>query len=415
MPSGGFSGQQLADELATDLNLPNLAGSPLAEAAGIISNKVDRRALIKSLRKFIVPLKPTRGLLNLPFFDWREIYTTNYDTLIEQAYQKIAKAYRVLSSNFDLTTDAVDVGVHINKLHGTIEKDIVDGDNSRIIITEADYDLSQQYRDGIYDKFRDQLNRSQTVIIGQSLVDPDLRETINRALRLKKEGTPGKIYLLIHQKDEDRAKLFEDRGLTVCFGGVDDFCHQMTIKAPPAARVWTSTGDPLDAAPQLRTTTTEVSHALVSQRPQVLQLFNGRPASYGDIAGGLTFERDLIVKLETQLTSDGPHIAVLLGAAGVGKTTLCRQLLARLTQRGLYCWEHDDYAAIDVRAWAAVADRLQVEKRIGVLFIDDCSEHLRQVNALSDMLSERGLRSLKLVLISNPPAWHPRVKAHHFS
>ena len=37
--------------------------------------------MISEIKTLFKNLKPTAGLLNLPIYDWKSIYTTNYDDL----------------------------------------------------------------------------------------------------------------------------------------------------------------------------------------------------------------------------------------------------------------------------------------------------------------------------------------------
>jgi hypothetical protein len=78
------------------------ANYSLAEQTAIIEQQTrDRARLISELRWCFKGLKPTGALLNLPLFEWKSIFTTNYDTLIEDSYKRRSRAYAAYSSNFD--------------------------------------------------------------------------------------------------------------------------------------------------------------------------------------------------------------------------------------------------------------------------------------------------------------------------
>ena len=104
---------------------------------------MDLRTLFKGLR-------PTAGLLNLPLYDWRSIYTTNYDDLVEQAYQRKGKTLGVVNSNFDFGNAPKSVGTRLYKLHGTIEKDVSFGDAARLIVTQEDYTVALDFREHLF-------------------------------------------------------------------------------------------------------------------------------------------------------------------------------------------------------------------------------------------------------------------------
>ena len=64
-------------------------GFSLSELASLAEAKAQaRKPMISELRKAFVGLKPTGGLLNLPLYSWKSLFTTNYDELIEASYQR---------------------------------------------------------------------------------------------------------------------------------------------------------------------------------------------------------------------------------------------------------------------------------------------------------------------------------------
>ena len=69
------------------------------------------------------------------------------------------------------------------------------------------------------------------VIIGHSLADPDIREIANKAASLNAQmDNGGQIVLFVYTRDDERASLFEARGLTVSFGDIDEFFAGLTGK-----------------------------------------------------------------------------------------------------------------------------------------------------------------------------------------
>src|SRR5215469_9538632 len=74
----------------------------LAEQTSIIEHTTkDRQRLISELRAQFKGVNPTGSLLNLPLYNWKVIFTTNYDELIEACYKRRGRPYSVYSSNFD--------------------------------------------------------------------------------------------------------------------------------------------------------------------------------------------------------------------------------------------------------------------------------------------------------------------------
>jgi SIR2-like domain/ATPase family associated with various cellular activities (AAA) len=410
IPSGAPSVAQLQHNFERVFSV-SAADYKLPEQTGIIEQRTrNRRAMIEELQSQFRSLKPTGGLLNLPLYNWKSIYTTNYDELIETVYQRRERPLKTYSTNFDFTLKDDPNQTEYFKLHGTISKDICFGDRSRIIITEADYDATDQYREQLFDRLKSDIGNAHLVIIGHSLADEDIRSIVNRALSLKaKSGLPSRISLLLYTRDEGRASLWEARGVEVVFGGLDDFFAGLISKIDPASTA--TSPDPLDRVSALRPMTLDAAHALASQPPNVGAMYNGWPATFGDIASGLTFRRRLADEVVNGFRKTEFKIAIILGPSGVGKTTCARQVLQSLSQQGFFAWQHNDDQTLLPARWREVANYLQTNGLNGVLLIDEAHAELTKINELVEGLERQANTALRLVLVSTNRNWAPRIKS----
>ncbi|MCK1677749.1 SIR2 family protein [Bradyrhizobium sp. 150] len=410
VPSRAPTSQALIDFFARRFTLPE-QGFTLPEIGSLAERKAGRKTLIAALREQFRSLKPTGGLLNLPLYNWRSLYTTNYDDLIEQTYKRRELPINVYSSDFDFGGHENALAQKVFKLHGTIEKDVVDGDRSRIILTDGDYDLTSVYREQLYARLKSDLAGAMLIIIGHSLVDPDIREIANKAANLNAQlDNGGQIVLFLYTPDDDRAGIFEGRGLTVCFGGIDDFFAGLTAKKFNETPV-TVGDDPLDRHAALRPASIDVAHASDPKRSDVGSMFNGRPASHADVLAGLTFERTVSAEIWTQLASGASLSATLLGASGVGKTTAARQVLQKLRSEDVWCWEHKQDMPFTASEWFKLAADLRERGLKGVLLIDDAHQYLFEINDLADRLLAADNPHLKLFLVATRHQWNPRIKS----
>ncbi|TXI90669.1 MAG: hypothetical protein E6Q34_08560 [Burkholderiaceae bacterium] len=409
IPSGAPSVEKLIKVLEGTLG-ESCDGYSLREFTGILEEKYTRKQLIEALRKPFSSLRPTGSLLNLPLYKWKAIYTTNYETLIEQCYKKHGTPLVVYESNFDFTVHGHADAVRLFKLHGSIDKDVSDGHAARLILTDNDYDQTQSFREGLYDRLRADVNGANLVIIGHSLADEHIREIANRAAEIAgKSGGISRITLLMYSRDENRATLWEKRGIRVCFGGLDDFFSAIASKLPATSPVYTASGHPFDCCPSLRPVTIDVAHAAEFESNSA-SMFNGWPASYADIQAGLTFNRNIVPDIVEHL--EGARLcAVILGAGGLGKTTAARQVLLALRAKGFYGWEHKSDFQLQVSDWIDIARAMSSLGVKGVLFIDDAHSHLFEVSQLLDALYAERITTLKLVLTSSRNHWNPRVKS----
>ncbi len=411
VPSGGIVGSALAKQICEKFGLEYDSSLSLAEIGTLAELKVGRRDLISLVQKMYDGLRPTRGLLNLPLYDWKDIFTTNYDDLIEQVYAITRKDLPVYSSNFDFNDDASSSLTSLFKLHGTLQNDRAFGHRSSMVLTTDDYELASEYRELIFDRLLHETSRHNVLVIGHSLADPDLNAILAEAARRKKSaGASGKLYALIYSQDHNRATLLEQRGYSVCFAGLDEFFAALHQEGPAARIVHVDPGDILGHAPHLRASTIDVNHAIDHQAPNVQSVFNGAAATYGDIRGDLAFKRDQAITVENQLVAQDKAVAYILGPAGFGKTSLCRLVLTALARRGFLCWEHMSDYKLDALGWVAIARRCQSEKVKAVLFVDDAHMNIRAMDGIVEAVAAMDNSYFRLLLTSTPAHWHPRSK-----
>ncbi|MGF7001581.1 SIR2 family protein [Paraburkholderia sp. GAS32] len=389
-------------------------GFSLSELTGIVEERFSRKELIETIRPLFKGLRPTGGILNLPLFPWRSIFTTNYDDLVEQCYRAKGAELAVYSSNFDFTVHGKQNATKLFKLHGTYEKDISDGHQTRLILTESDYDQTSQYRESLYDRLKSDLAGGHLIIIGHSLGDEHIKAIANRAAEINGSAHGGgKVTLLLYQRDDNRAMLFEKRGFDVCFGGIDEFFAELSHAVPATDLIFQASGNPLEQIHALSPVTTDVKHSMEAAS-DVSSMFNGWPASYGDVIAGLTFDRTVVEEIVFWLQSDIAIAATLLGASGVGKTTAARQCLCQLAKQKVHVWEHRADHTLLSKSWAEVARLLKGRGETAVLFIDEAHSHLQQVNELLDTLFGEKLTSLKVLCVSTRNHWNPRIKSPAF-
>ncbi len=411
IPSGAPSVTKISESISQKFNIDS-TGYDLAELTSLVEQKKSRGELINCLRDMFNRIRVTGALLNLPLYNWKNIYTTNYDKLIEQSYQKKEKPISVITSNYDFREQKYPEATKLYKLHGCIDKDKSDGNHSRIIISESDHDNTSEYREALWDAFKFDLNGGSVVIIGYSLADIHIKNLIDRAISIKNKSsdTPASINLVLFEKDETRASLLERRGIKVAFGSVDNFFVELQRKNTPNPIVHKSTGDPLDNQYELQPITLKVADELRNIEKNVSAMFQGWPATYSDIKANLTFERSIARKIDSYFNSDNSLCACLLGASGMGKSTTARKVMLRLKASGLHCWEHKGNHKLLYREWRSVAVELKTREERGIIFIDDAHSHLHEINNLVDLLSADDNYYLKIILTSTRNHWGPRVK-----
>lgn len=411
IPSGGPSAPELSRLIAKEFKIEEKSNLGLATISSIITRDFSRRKLVELIGVELLKLKPSKGILNLPVFPWKEIYTTNYDLLIERAYGISKKPLKVISSNFGYDQENNPLDTNLFKFHGTLNEDRSLGHQASMILTRADYDTASSFRESLFGKLGEALISSNCLIVGHSLQDDDLNRLIEDALAAKiKSGAAGKITLFLYTKDTDLAYTYEERGIRVCFGGIDELLEKLSQSLSEDQLLPGITDDIASMDRRVVPSTTIVSAQETVSHASPVSMFNGSAGSYSDILTGWTFKRSLSDEIYDYLSSAENRIAYVLGTAGSGKTTLIRSALISITQKGIECWEHNSAHSLNSDAWIKIDTELRKRDQIGVLFIDDAHEHMNDVNNLCSRVSEFENIGLKIIMASAKHHWNPRLK-----
>ncbi|MFA8450010.1 MAG: SIR2 family protein, partial [Bacteroidales bacterium] len=159
----------------------------------IINNEEKKYLELGGERKEIKEedLKLHKMLLDLK---WNNIYTTNYDSLIEEAvYQENLEKYNIVSHSSELQNNKSN---NIIKLHGSLRKDEdncfeFDGDiHKRYVIAKEDYETYPKKHEAFTQLMRISLLQESFVLIGFSGNDPNFISWVGwvRDILEKKNG-----------------------------------------------------------------------------------------------------------------------------------------------------------------------------------------------------------------------------------
>jgi len=188
----GLDGKGLADEILKSLNksiAPPFKLS-LMEAAEVFSavRAGARRTLDDLIQKRL------KDLYLAATFPWRSVVTTNYNTVVEEAWSTASASGYSSRHAITIATDAAfgdhagnNKSMRIFKPHGCItnqgsstSQDPAQLELQRLVITSDDYYRSQDVRKGIYDEIKKDSAVSSTLFIGYSLEDYTFRNMFYR-------------------------------------------------------------------------------------------------------------------------------------------------------------------------------------------------------------------------------------------
>lgn len=406
------SGAPTAPEMCQFLQ-ESLAGGErisesLSELASLLEKRQSRRAVVDAVVSRLRPLTPDGALVTLATFPWPSLYTTNYDRLIEQAYQRARRPLSVVRSNAEWTAGHEPGVPVLYKLHGCISQDRCLGHTASMLLTESDYDDFASFRQLLFQRLQNDLAGCSVVVIGQSLRDRHLQSLLADVVRLHRAAAaPGRIHLLIYDYDAERAAIWRDRGIySTAEGSLADFARAIVDAHTPASAsipLQASAGSAISIPLQIAVSTVDLQNRSGVARPA--RLFSGAAADYADIDADLTFARaaerrdDLFQTLALVIT----------GVAGTGKTTLARRLLLSRAKEGALCFEHRPECQLVPETWLAFEAALRDTPERAILLVDDCPAFQRQVNALIRRLPAEDSR-LTLLVTADTSTWRLRQK-----
>jgi len=172
---GGLpSAKRLTETLAKEIRHELEPATNLARMAQYVQNEpgFGRGWLVDFLIEKLSSGNVATSHRLVPRFPWAAVYTTNYDTLLEEGYRAEVGTYRKVLYSSALRN--IHAGTTpIVKIHGCIEYG--DGPDVRLIVTEDDYTEFEQHRKGLIAELKRSLYSGASIVfVGYSLADDNL-------------------------------------------------------------------------------------------------------------------------------------------------------------------------------------------------------------------------------------------------
>ncbi|MFV0515716.1 MAG: SIR2 family protein [Jhaorihella sp.] len=413
IPSGAPTGFALSEDLTKEF----FAGErtrDLSDISGRVELKYGRKDLVSFLRSKIEPLQPSKAALRLPDFNFANIFTTNYDLIVERAFEKAGVELPVVRSNKDYAFDYRQYNTMLFKLHGCITEDRADGLSHGMIITDEDYSTYRKFRQIGFQHFEQSLATSNVVFVGYSMADANIKQYVERAVELAgSQECPGQIFLILYEEDEIEAARWRNRGLQVGFGDLDALLGTLaSVDQNPGA---VSIFSPISDVPK-HVIAAEISSLNPIEEgakySNINRMVTGSPVTYADIRAGNAFVRSAVTEIVQQVTStNSSSMHVLLGTSGSGKTSAARLAIHELSERGMVCYEHKAHVAVDFPTWQDVEREHHKDGQRACLFLDEPNASQFAVNQLASYLGHKQERALSLIIAYHPSIWSYRTKS----
>ena len=425
--------RQLATELATQFAI-DVSGMPdLERVAQVVEIRKGRAELLAFLTGRFANLEPDENLRWLFSVYWRAIFTTNYDRIIQRAYElndSIKQQPITISATSDLVTTLDPLQIPIYHLHGCLFEP-----NARIIITEDDYAAFQERRRMLFEILKLEFTRSTFLYVGYSNEDPNWRTLLAEIRAEFHPASPPPAFRVTPSTDPLSKEILASKGietidtdlqtfaaharsiLTVASPG-PDFLALRRDQIPPALRE-NFIINPA-ATSRLVNSWTFVNQAPFNEVPNLVPFLRGDLPNWGLVGRNIPFERDAADNLYERLldfaTTTKPRstVLLLLAPAGYGVFTTLMVVAARIAS------DQDGYVFFHKRAAPLIegdiffAASLPSDRKF--FFIDNASDFASTLESVNEYLKHNKIPAC-LVLGDRLNEWRqarPRLRGEEF-
>ena len=157
-----------------------LKNRPLTAVAAVAASEVGLISFQKFIRDVFVEFDPATFHFLIPTFRWRTIVTTNFDLIVERAYEKsrgsiqnVVKSWKD-GDLFDNRMQETSDPVGFYKLHGCI--DHYTDESIPLILGQEQYASYSTNRTRFYSRLRDLAYDNPIIFCGYSISDPHVQQ-----------------------------------------------------------------------------------------------------------------------------------------------------------------------------------------------------------------------------------------------
>ena len=422
-PSGKKLGEMLADKFLgggfRDASLNQIAEFAISES--------DLTTVQEFIKQSFASFLPSESHKLLSSFKWAGLATTNYDRLIELAYESNPSALQIpkpFIEDGDRVEDNMrdSKAIMLLKLHGCFTR--LSNPDCPLILTTDNYIAHRQGRGRIFDHLKNWAYEYPFIFIGYSLQDPDIR-----AIILELTAVPNirpRYYFVAPHQDEIAVRFWETKKITMLHGSFDAFMQELNASIPA---VWRAL--PIAASPTTHPISQKFAQHNVSLSRNCLQFlesdvdyvktittesvapedfYKGYNKEWSAIEQKLDVPRILgdsiisdIILAEQSNKPKSVEMILIKAHAGAGKTILLRRI----------AWDSaHDYDALCLFLkpsgslnTAALQEIIGYCKERVYLFIDDVADRIREIQSLLKNIHQFASQ-LTLIAVERVNEWN---------
>lgn len=398
-------------------------------AAGFAVSQADVRTVQDFIRDILVEFKPAEYHKLIPTFRWKLLLTTNYDLIIERAYEQVSRKVQKLVpfiSDEDKIRDAIKDGNALKyvKLHGCITK--TDNCACPLILTRSQYGNHKYHRERLYGELYNIAHEHPIIFIGHSVQDTDLMEVINR-LRSNNIPRPN-FYLVIPEIDEIKSMYLQQQlGIHYIVGTFEEFIYQLNQYIPsdfrgipfsnvrkrhPFLDVICSTKTPIsdETASFLNNEIDYIHIGFKAEQANPIHFYKGIDCGWGAIEQELDVERTEITEsiiienaLDLEPGNGNFRFAIINAPAGAGKSVLLKRIAWKISHE--YNLPVIFLKNMGEIKFNAVHELLEVSDKHIYFFIDNAANHIKFFSFLPKIKKEF-LNKITIIAAERTNEWN---------
>lgn len=217
--AGGPTGGELATSLADHFQKTDIPNSDLRYFADVLTGlpDVDREAVDGKIVELLKRLDPCDGHRVVPTFPWKAIFTTNYDRLVEIAYETLNSLRGefpvqdlkiILGKDLGSVIDSSQVCLY--KLHGCISS--INKQNP-LVLTTRDYENTKKKRGRMLRFLRSLGSHHAILFVGYSFVDQIISSLLYELEAESPYDSHRRMYVLIKDPSQSEIECFGSRNI----------------------------------------------------------------------------------------------------------------------------------------------------------------------------------------------------------
>ena len=181
------TGTQLANLIAEKFLGEEYLNRDLQYVSELAISETDLFTVQKFISDIFKEFKPGEHHKLVPMYKWHSLYTTNYDLIIEEAYDRNHSRQQELATfvkNGEKISDKMifENSVMFNKLHGSITD--IDDKDVPLILTADQYIEYKDNRDRLFKRLEEASYEYAIVFVGFSFADLDIRYALKHLEKL---------------------------------------------------------------------------------------------------------------------------------------------------------------------------------------------------------------------------------------